>query len=198
MPLDAPYLNKWVGEFTGKRVYNVHRLDAKTSGIILLAFSSEAARALTLRFERKEVKKSYVAIVLGQPPETGIFDEKVVVKKKSRLKKEAITRFHTQQTIFTGIPHKTYDNTPLSLVEIFPETGRWHQIRQHFARHRFDIVGDGHHGDFSWNKKITEMTGYKRLFLHAREIELQHPVENRPLKLTVPVPEAFPALLSSF
>lgn len=81
MAKDAPYLNKLIGEQIDKRVYNVHRIDAKTSGIVLLALSSEVAKTLTLQFEHKEVKKTYFAIVLGETEEEGVFDSKVVVKK---------------------------------------------------------------------------------------------------------------------
>lgn len=55
LPKDAEYLNKAVGQLTGKSVYNVHRLDAKTSGVMILALSQEAAHALTLLFENKKV-----------------------------------------------------------------------------------------------------------------------------------------------
>ena len=59
MPHDAPYLTKLVGNELGRSIYNVHRLDAKTSGIIILALSPEVAKNLTLQFERKQVKKNY-------------------------------------------------------------------------------------------------------------------------------------------
>jgi tRNA pseudouridine65 synthase len=90
MPHDAPYLTKLIGDITGKWIYNVHRLDSKTSGVMVLAFSSEVAHNLTLQFERKEVNKTYCAIVQGNPGE-GTFSEKVLVKKKSKFKKPAVT-----------------------------------------------------------------------------------------------------------
>ena len=80
MPNDAPYLTKEIGELTSKWIYNVHRLDSKTSGLMVLAFSPEMAKELTLQFERKEVKKTYYALVQGNPGE-GTFDQKVFVKK---------------------------------------------------------------------------------------------------------------------
>jgi tRNA pseudouridine65 synthase len=67
MPHDAPCLTKLLGDITGKWIHNVHRLDAKTSGVMVLAFSSEIARELSLQFERKEVAKKYVAVVQGNP-----------------------------------------------------------------------------------------------------------------------------------
>jgi tRNA pseudouridine65 synthase len=148
------------------------------------------AKELTLQFERREVARKYVALVQGSPGE-GTFSEKVLVKKKSNFKKPATTHFSTLSTVVTDISYKEKINVLLSLVEITPETGRWHQIRQHFARNRHDIVGDTHHGDFTLNKIIAEKTGVSRLLLHALSLEFTHPVLQQRLKIISPVPEAF-------
>lgn len=197
MPNDAPYLTKLLGDLTGKWIYNVHRLDSKTSGVMVLAFSKEIAHELALQFERKEVQKTYFAIVQGNP-EQGTFDEKVLVKKKTKFKKPAITHFKTLRTVQTRISYKEKENISLSLVEIKPETGRWHQLRQHFAKNRFDIVGDTHHGDFTLNKILTEKTKIKRLFLHAGEISFNHPANNEQVTFTAKLPIEFDTLILSF
>lgn len=197
MPHDAPYLTKLLGEVTGKWIYNVHRLDAKTSGVIVLAFSSEMARELTLQFERKEVVKKYMAVVQGNPGE-GTFSEKVLVKKKSKFKKPAVTHYKTIRSVETGISYKEKVNIVLSLVEITPETGRWHQIRQHFAKNRFDIVGDSHHGDFTLNKIITERTEINRLLLHASSLEFTHPETQTRKVFVSPVPQEFEKVMTIF
>jgi tRNA pseudouridine65 synthase len=197
MPHDAPYLTKLLGDITEKWIYNVHRLDSKTSGVIVLAFSSETAHELTIQFERKEVMKKYVAIVQGKPGE-GTFSDKVLVKKKSKFKKPAVTHFKTVKSVSTGIEHKETEDVILSLVEIQPETGRWHQLRQHFAKNRFDMLGDTHHGDFKLNKIISEMTGIKRLFLHATELEFTHPVTKDKLKITSVLPSEFERVFTAF
>ncbi len=197
MPHDAPYLTKLLGDITEKWIYNVHRLDSKTSGVIVLTFSSEMAHELTLQFERREVMKKYVAIVQGNPGE-GTFSDKVLVKKKSKFKKPAVTHFKTVKSVSTGIEHKDAANVVLSLVEIQPETGRWHQLRQHFAKNRFDMLGDTHHGDFKLNKIISEMTGIKRLFLHATELEFTHPVTKDVLKITSVLPAEFESIFAAF
>lgn len=194
MPHDAPYLTKLLGDVTGKWIYNVHRLDAKTSGLMVLAFSSETANNLTLQFERKEVVKKYIAVVQGNPGE-GTFNEKVLVKKKSKFKKPAVTHYKTLRSVETEISYKEKNNIVLSLVEITPETGRWHQIRQHFAKNRFDIVGDSHHGDFTLNKIITEKTGINRLLLHASSLEFTHPETKGRKEFVSPVPEEFERII---
>ncbi len=197
MPHDAPYLTKLIGDITGKWIYNVHRLDSKTSGVIVLVFSSEMAKELTLQFERKEVQKTYFAVVQGDPGE-GTFNEKVLVKKKTKFKKPAVTNYITLKTVQTKISYKEKENVNLSLVEIHPETGRWHQLRQHFAKNRFDIVGDTHHGDFTLNKILTEMTGVKRLFLHAAKLQFSHPETKEQLSFEAELPEEFNTLLNYF
>lgn len=197
MPHDAPYLTKLAGDLTGKWIYNVHRLDSKTSGVIVLAFSPEVANNLTLQFERREVKKTYFAIVQGEPG-SGSFDRKVVVKKKSKFKKPAITNYKTLKTVQTSISYKEKENVKLSLVKIEPETGRWHQIRQHFAQHRYDILGDSHHGDFTLNKIITDLTGVKRLFLHAGKLEFQHPLNKEHIIFESKIPSEFQLVMDYF
>lgn len=196
MPHDAPYLTKLLGDVTGKWIYNVHRLDAKTSGVMVLAFSPEMAKELTLQFERKEVVKKYVAVVQGNPGE-GTFSEKVLVKKKSKFKKPAVTHYKTLNSVETGISFKEKTNIVLSLVEITPETGRWHQIRQHFAKNRFDIVGDSHHGDFTLNKIITEKTGINRLLLHASSLEFTHPATQTRKEFISVVPQNFEMVMEN-
>ncbi len=195
MAHDAPYLTKLLGEITSKWIYNVHRLDSKTSGVMVLAFSPEMARNLTLQFERKEVLKKYIGLVQGNPGE-GTFSDKVLVKKKTNFKKAAVTHYKTLQAINSQISYKEKSNIVISLVEIQPETGRWHQIRQHFAKNHFDIVGDAHHGDFTLNKIITEKTGIKRLLLHASEIEFVHPATLKREKFLSPLPTEFHKILT--
>ena len=143
------------------------------------------------------MQKTYFAIVQGNPGQ-GTFDEKVLVKKKTKFKKPAITHFKTLSTVQTRISYKEKENVSLSLVEIKPETGRWHQLRQHFAKNRFDIVGDTHHGDFTLNKILTEKTGIKRLFLHAGELSFKHPVNNEQIVFTAKLPTEFDAIFLSF
>ena len=197
MPHDAPYLTKLIGDITGKWIYNVHRLDSKTSGVMVLAFSSEVAHNLALQFERKEVNKTYFAIVQGNPG-VGTFSGKVLVKKKSKFKKPAVTNFKTLRTVQTEISYKEKENVSLSFVEINPETGRWHQLRQHFSKNRFDILGDSHHGDFTLNKIITEKIGVKRLFLHAGKLEFTHPETKDKMVFEAPLPKEFETVLNYF
>lgn len=193
MPHDAPYLTKIIGQKLDKSIYNVHRLDSKTSGVIILALSSEIAKNLTLQFERKEVEKTYYALVKGNPG-SGTFNENVLIKKRGK-KKPAITHFKTIETIQTDISYKEFEDVEISFVEIQLETGRWHQIRQHFAMHRFDILGDTHHGDWTLNRIITEQSGIKRLFLHAGSLSFKHPETNKKMSFKSEMADEFNLIL---
>lgn len=197
MPHDAPYLTKLLGDQTGKWIFNVHRLDSKTSGLMVLTFSTETAHDLTLQFERKEVEKEYTAIVLGEIPAEGVFDQKVVVKKKSKFKKDAITRYKRERVVQTAISYKEHVDVCLSLIRIIPETGRWHQLRQHFAKNRHDIVGDSHHGDFTLNKLIKAEWGFNRLMLHAGKLTFTHPVSGERVQFESKLPDEFEQLLEA-
>ena len=194
MPKDAPYLTKWGGQYFDSSVYNVHRLDAKTSGVVLMAFSSEIAGKLTQQFERGLINKKYVTLVREFPGEKGLLDKPVMNKRKGKLV-PAKTVFNTVRTIETDITYKTFENIKLSLVELRPHTGKWHQLRQHMALERNDIVGDNHHGDRTMNHIIEERTGIKRLMLHAQSLVFNHPITEQDVLLESDLPDDFNIML---
>jgi len=194
MPADAEYLTKQVGKLTGLSVYPVHRLDAKTSGVIILAFSNEIAAALAKQFEQRTVKKTYLMVCKGSPDE-GTFDKPVLIKKKKK-RQSALTKYKTIKTIDTFISYKNDENVSLSLVKAQPETGRWHQLRQHFAMNRTNILGDTQHGDWTLNKIMTELTDVQRLLLHASQLDFSHPVSKEKISLEAPIPKAFEEVLT--
>jgi len=194
IPKDAPWLTKLTGKLIDSPVFNVHRLDAKTSGVIVLALSREIAGLLTQQFSNQQVDKTYLAITKGNPGK-GTFENPVLVKKKSKKRKAATTHYKTFKSIHTGLETKEGVPLILSLAELNPETGRWHQLRQHLAYNRTDIIGDTHHGDFSLNRRITEITGINRLMLHASEIRFHHPQKQTPLHFTAPLPQSFDLIM---
>lgn len=188
MPKDAPYLLKYAGELTGKSVYNIHRLDAQTSGVILLAFDRKTVELVSKQFRDHSIEKTYLAIVFGFPGEEGVFD--FPVKDKNRRKSfEALTRFKTLKTGLLDIPFRDLENIRTSLVEVKPETGRWHQIRQHFGLKRHYILGDNQHGNRQLNRNIKTKTGRTQLLLHARSINFIHPETGKLQEIAAPTPE---------
>ena len=197
MPHDAPYVTQLLGKQLGGSVYNVHRLDAKTSGVLLLARTSAMAQQLTQQFAQRTVSKRYLAIVKGVPPDTGTLDLPVRKARKGK-KVEALTRYQRLETLLTGLEHREEENQAISLIELWPETGRWHQLRQHCAQQRFDILGDSEHGDYGLNRLIKDLTGIKRLYLHAQQLRFWHPVLEEDLTQGAPLPSVFEDLLQRF
>lgn len=190
MAHDAVYLTKLIGDQCGQWVYNVHRLDAKTSGVIVLTFSSEMAKVLTQQFEHRKVSKTYLALVKGMPG-NGEFTNQVVDRKKKGKKVNAFTAFETLGSITTDYSSKGVDDIVFSLLQLKPTTGRWHQLRQHCSQQRYDIIGDTQHGDWTLNRLVTEKTKAHRLCLHASKLAFEHPFSNESIAFEAPTPEEF-------
>ncbi len=100
------------------------------------------------------------------------------------------------ETVELDIMNKENEKVILSLVDIIPETGRWHQIRQHFAQNRFDIIGDTYHGNFNLNRIITKFTGINRLLLHSSALKLNHPHNSKVLEIESPAPSDFRTVMN--
>ncbi|NPA67313.1 MAG: RluA family pseudouridine synthase [Chlorobi bacterium] len=150
----------------------VHRLDNQTSGLLIVAKTKQARINLGKQFEEKKILKKYNAIVIGKTPQKGIINFPVE-------EKYAITKFETLRTT------KSLRNTYLSLLNLYPETGRTHQIRIHCEKSGFPILGDKlYSGDLPVFKG-------KGLFLSATEISFDHPVTGNFLTFKIKYPEKF-------
>jgi 23S rRNA pseudouridine955/2504/2580 synthase len=163
-----------------------HRLDKDTSGCLLVAKKRSTLIALHDLFRGDGVKKTYLALLSGlwgrkkmlvTAPllrNTGKGGERVV--KVSQAGKFAETGFRRIQKF-----------KDLTLVEASPKTGRTHQIRVHAAWLGHPIVGDSRYGDDDRNRKLKQR-GYKRLFLHAKQLQFSHPVTGETMDFTAPLP----------
>jgi 23S rRNA pseudouridine1911/1915/1917 synthase len=182
----------------------VHRLDKNTSGLMIVAKTDEAHWRLALQFEKRTTQKTYTAVVHGNPE----FDEEVINvpigrhptvydryiatgfaerlggKFQKKLSKEAVTKYKVTER-FSGF----------SLVELFPKTGRTHQLRIHMSHIRHPIVGDPFYG--GRHLSIRDVTGrpedptephFIRQMLHAHRLVVQHPIYETPLELEAPPP----------
>jgi len=154
----------------------VHRLDNPTSGLLIIAKTAKVIMKLGQQFENKKIKKKYCAIVIGKIPETGTIDFKVDDLKSS-------TRFKLKRFVHS------LRNDHLSLVDLFPNTGRTHQLRIHLSQLGFPILGDKLYGDEG------EVFKGKGLFLSAVELKFNHPITNTPLVIKIEMPRKFKALL---
>jgi len=152
----------------------VHRLDRDTSGVLLLGKGPEAAKRLAGAFARRQAKKTYWAIVIGNPkPSAGQID---MALKKTGINDYEMMRpaepkdpkGEPAETAFASISRAAHRATWMALR---PFTGRTHQLRAHMAAIGHPILGDPKYGD----EKSKELSGILKLQLHARRIELDHP-----------------------
>ena len=161
----------------GRHVYPVHRLDRGTSGVLVLALSPEVARRLQEQFEAGGVRKRYLALVRGIPPEEGVIDHPIP-RAPDSPRVPAVTEFRRLATF------ERY-----ALVEVVPRTGRLHQIRRHLKHISHPLIGDVRYGKGEHNRLFRDRFGLHRLALHALELGFAHPVDGRPLSVFAPVPE---------
>ncbi len=167
----------------------VHRLDAGTTGIMVLARSDRAYISLKRAFKERTVDKGYHALVQGHPdPSTGTVDA-------------PIDRHPTHDWRFAvtagGRPSVTHYSTieafrAASLLDITLETGRTHQIRVHMAALRHPCVGDMTYGA---DPTLAARLGLSRQWLHAVRLGFAHPATGAPVSFTSPYPADLAAAL---
>jgi tRNA pseudouridine65 synthase len=157
---DDAFAMTLVRDALGKWVYPVHRLDRGASGVLLFALSPESARALCERFERREARKHYVALVRGAPPVSLVIDHPLK-PDNSEEPQPAVTdvRLLAQYGRYAW-------------VEARPHTGRLHQIRRHLKHISCPIIGDVKYGKGEHNRLFRERYALHRLALHASRLEV--------------------------
>ena len=168
----------------------VHRLDKDTSGLIVVAKSEEIHEKLSEQFRNREVFKSYIALVHGEPDEDrGEIDQPIAREKHNRTK--MAVRAHGRSALSLWKVKKRFEKFTLLAVEI--KTGRTHQIRVHMAYINHPIVGDETYNagrdktvfDLKIRKAIADLN---RFFLHAEKLSFTHPVSGERLDFTAPLP----------
>jgi tRNA pseudouridine65 synthase len=172
----------------GRHVYPVHRLDKGTSGVLVMALSSDAARGMAQVFEARLASKHYLAMVRGWPEREACVDHplKPDDAPADAPAQEALTRFKRVATLQLDVPVDRYPTTRVALVEAWPETGRRHQIRRHLKHLAHPIMGDATHGKGAHNRWWAQYLGINRLWLHACTLRFPHPVHGGLIELTSP------------
>lgn len=163
----------------GERVYPVHRLDRKTSGILLFARNEESNARLQELFRTSQMKKSYLAIVRGYIEEKGTIDYPLDNGKQIQ---EARTEYTRLETFELDLPFGKHTTSRYSLLQLNPETGRFHQLRKHMAHIRHPIIGDRPHGCNKQNKLWKEHFGMTTMLLHACELSFSFKGEEHHIK----------------
>lgn len=179
------------------KVYPIHRLDRKTSGIILLAKQKEYVADFQSLFTNNTIQKAYYGVVRGFSPETKIIDSPVK-GRDAKVHKDALTELNTLAKITLNIPVKPYDSSRYSLVELLPKTGRMHQLRVHMNKISHPLIGDAKYGDKNHDLMYENKFGFNNLFLHAGQLEFSHPFTNEKMVLKATFPKDWLSLFDKF
>jgi len=170
----------------GQKVYLVHRIDRKTSGVLVFALSAEVCSVLGKSWQERKVDKTYLAIVRGWPSD----DESVIdyeLANEAGTAQQAVTRYRCLQRVELPVAYGRYTTSRYTLVEAYPETGRMHQIRRHLSHIRYPIVGDRPHGCSKQNRLWKSKWKMTYMMLHARAVTFHHPITARPLTVVAPL-----------
>jgi tRNA pseudouridine65 synthase len=172
-----------------RRVSPVHRLDRKTSGLLLFAFEKDVEGMLHQQFREGAVLKRYLAILRGHAPDSQDIDYPLV--KENGAIQDAFTSFKTLDRAELDIPLGKHPTSRYSLVEATPTTGRMHQLRKHFAHIFHPIIGDRKHGCNKQNRFFKAEWEMTTMLLHASELEFNHPVTMERIHLKAPLQDEF-------
>ncbi len=176
----------------------VQRLDIETSGLIVMAKTRQAVRTLNRQIKLKQLKKRYLALLVGEIRPEGVIQlplkKKFIRSKRVALMLPARRGGIWAHTAYRRLELYRYAEQVFSFVEARPRTGRTHQLRAHFAAIGHPIVGDDLYGDVQLNAKLREELGLNRHLLHAAELEFLHP-NGDIVRFEAPLPEDFQKIL---
>lgn len=186
-PIRMVYKNEHI---TIDRPGIVHRLDRETSGVMILAKNQTAYECLKAQFQEHTVRKEYWAIVSGWTDDRGIINAPIgrsardiriwTAGRGARgVMREAVTRYVTEKKFINEKGEK------FSLVKLFPETGRTHQLRVHMKSLQHAIIGDGLYAPSTLGQ-----LGFNRVALHARYITFAD-LDGTEITVEAPIPDDF-------
>jgi 23S rRNA pseudouridine1911/1915/1917 synthase len=158
-----------------------HRIDRPVSGVVLFAKTSKALVRINEMFQKREIQKTYWAVVENNPEEKeGHLTHWLLKDEKKKLSKA-----HNHEVKYALKSELTYkwiaNSDRYFLLEILPHTGRHHQIRAQLSK-----IGCSIKGDVKYGAKRTNPDG--RIHLHARQLAFKHPVKLEEITITAPLP----------
>ena len=173
----------------------VHRLDRDTSGVLVLAKKRSALTGLHAQLRDGAVRKHYLALVLGNWKDAKRNVKAALHKYVSSAGERRVVVDDDGQQAHTVF--RLVRNLPgYSLLDAELKTGRTHQIRVHLAHVGFPIAGDDKYGDFDANKRLMKR-GLKRMFLHAANLEFNHPRGGQVVRVEAPLAPELERFLQS-
>jgi tRNA pseudouridine65 synthase len=194
---DEASLLQLLEEQLGQRYYPVHRLDRKTSGILLLTTHTKYVSRFQELFTNNTIQKTYYGVVRGFAPESTIIDSPVK-GRDADVYKEAETHLKLLENITLAIPVKPYDTSRYSLVELQPKTGRLHQLRIHTNKISHPLINDAKYGDKNHDLMYQKEFGWENMFLHAGSLAFTHPFTEDVMHILAPFPKDWTDLFDKF
>lgn len=177
----------------------VHRLDAGTSGVMMLAKNQETAAMIFNLFQKKHIQKTYHLIAQGVPdlPKQGIFDGKIARNKNRPNTFEVnLSAGKTAYTQYRLMTHQMIDTNKQLMAYLFqanPITGRTHQIRVHFKQAGLPLLGDALYGGLKTLRMGEQTIFIHRPLLHAYQLQFKHPHHHQEMCIQSPWPTDFQA-----
>ncbi|MDR1595558.1 MAG: RNA pseudouridine synthase [Puniceicoccales bacterium] len=182
-----------------KKIYLLNRLDSPVSGLVLIAMSTCVAQAVKATFDGKKVLKQYLALAKGFPRhKTGTW--------RSRLEKNfsgKSIKMSTGSGIFAETKYEVVNSFRLcgimmTILKLFPVTGRTHQLRIHCSQNGLPIVGDKTYGDTRFNASFVKNFGLRRMLLHSESISLLYFINGKTFQFSAKSLSNFRGLLENF
>ncbi len=177
----------------------VHRLDKDTTGLMVIGRSQAAYKRLVEAIAARKVKREYRALVIGSMPAGGTIDEPIGRHPTQRTRMAVNPMGKPSVTHFRVLEHFRGH----TLLKVILETGRTHQIRVHMAHLRHPIFGDQVYGGRlhlpggASDELKQVLRGFKRQALHAKRLQLLHPVSSRPMRFECAIPADMRAVIDA-
>lgn len=182
----------------GKPVFLLNRLDAPTSGVILLCTDPDVAAAVKAAFVRHAVDKRYAALVKGVPPRKhDTWRDNLVTRRTRSGLRTMVVPGKPDAECSVELMRRAAGPPARALLRLAPRTGRTHQLRVQCAARRLPVIGDATYGDFAFNREFKRRTGLNRLFLHSWKTTLEFDLDGRKHRFSAesPLPGAFTVAL---
>ncbi|MEO0341140.1 MAG: pseudouridine synthase [Bacteroidota bacterium] len=176
----------------GQMVFPVHRLDRKTSGVLLFTKDRKTNGLVQEIFREKGVEKIYFAVVRGFLD--GVGEINYALTNEDRVQ-EAQTFYKSLQQFEIPLSDGRFPTSRYTLVELRPTTGRFHQLRKHMAHIFHPIIGDRPHGCNKQNRLWKEHFSMTSMLLHAQSLSFEHPRTKQRIELTAQKSEEFERVL---
>ena len=191
-----------VRKHEGKVIHAAHRLDRPVSGVMILTGSRHMLTQLGQEFENRRVKKCYLAVVRGWSESGGTISHPLLPPRDERktgsIAREAVTRFERIAQVEIPVPVHPYPASRYSLLALYPETGRRHQLRRHMKHISHHLIGDTTYGRGEHNRLFREKFACQRLLLHAWSLGFYHPATQNRIHIRAPLDTEFNAVIEAF